>query len=64
MLGAITKSNAPCNHYLHLAMEPRHRNFELTISKSTSARPLSVLLDSLHDDPRYKAFLKKMNLPE
>ena len=45
-------------------MEPRHRNFELTISKSTSARPLSVLLDSLHDDPRYKAFLKKMNLPE
>ncbi len=25
-----------------------------------SSRPL----DGLHDDPRYKAFLKKMNLPE
>jgi TolB-like protein/DNA-binding winged helix-turn-helix (wHTH) protein len=25
---------------------------------------LSVLLDSLHDDPRYKALLRKMHLPE
>jgi hypothetical protein len=38
---AITISKGPCSHHLHLAMEPRHRGFELMTSKLTSARPKS-----------------------
>ena len=37
--------------------------FEQKDTNILNVKP-SALLDSLHGDPRYKAFLKKMNLPE
>jgi hypothetical protein len=45
-------------------MVPRNRDFESMTSKWTSAVKFSQSLRSLEGDPRFKAFLRKMNLPD